>query len=113
MTRKILTMTALPAAMLFFASAAHAQAPAGEVRSVIVTAHGIDLNSDEGQQILKARVRRAVNSVCPSVYERDLRLQAKARECRMQATSGANEELARLAQRQHLASLSAQTLSQR
>lgn len=113
MTRKILTMTAIPAAMLMFASAAQAHGTDIVVRSVAVTTDGIDLGSEAGQAILKAKLRRAVNSVCPSPYERDLRVRAAARECRIQASAGAEEELARLVQRQHLASLSVQTMSQR
>lgn len=110
MSRKILTIAALSFGALF--SAAHVQAQDLEVRTMEVPVAGLDLNSQQGQREMTLRINAAVKRVCPNMAERDLRTRMTAMKCHQDARAIAAADMARLIQRQQLATISARNMSQ-
>lgn len=68
----------------------------GEVPQLVVQFHDLNLNSAEGLEKAKGRVRRAVRMVCPDPNVRDLRQKEIALDCRRQANVDAETKLAAL-----------------
>lgn len=60
----------------------------------IVKVSDLDLTSDQGQRTAQRRLRSAVANACPTYGELNLRVRAKARECRERAFIDGQRKLA-------------------
>ena len=91
------TFLAISVAAMIASVAGHAAAQDGSARTVAVSFADLDLSRSSGREALERRIANAVTKVCaPQPAGVDLTMTHYYQQCRIQALSGAKQQLAQV-----------------